>query len=170
MRIGGHVEQADVDEVRKLMLGKLYRVRFVLNPFAYGVLGGWAVIMLWFWWRHHVLVPGAVIASILPVVLLLGLHFRGAYTSRDQQLTRLNATLPDSIVVLPNCVQLEADDGKMLFTPLVRYKSYLEGKRVIWLKAKDGETDVVLPVSNISASDRHSLKECLETVLPPTMR
>jgi hypothetical protein len=168
MRISGKAEQADVDDARQLILGRLYWARFLLNPFVYGVLGGVTLVMLWSWW-HRYLMIGAV-ASVVPVIVLLGLHFHDAHRFRDKHLRQMNATLPDWIIVLPNGVQLEAQDGTILFTPWVRYRTYREGKRVIWLKPIGGQTDVMLPISSLSTTDKQALRDRLEAAFALTGR
>src|SRR6185369_4627756 len=134
MRISGKVDHADVKDARRLLLGKFYWTRFLLHPSALGYAGALGFVA-----RRSCLHRNWVEEEIAAVVVMafLVFHFFTAHRFRDERLKRLNAALPDSIIILPNGVQFEFTDGETAFIPWTRYRAYREGERVIWLQAFD---------------------------------
>lgn len=134
MRIRGKVELADVDNARKLILGKFYWARFLVHPFVIGILLAWTGVTVW-GWLHRDWV--AIEVALFVTVLFIAVHFYGSHRDKEKQLKRLNATLAEWITVLPDGLRFEETDGVTVFVPWVKYKTYQEGERVIWIKPRN---------------------------------
>src|ERR1051326_3862 len=103
MRIRGKVEQADVADVRKLILGKFYSMRLLIHPFVLGILLiCWTGLTVLRWlprsWGPIGMVPLAIVLYVV--------WFYGLLRSSEKALKRLNATLPEWITVLPEGIRL----------------------------------------------------------------
>ena len=162
MRISGKVEQADLDDARKLLLGKWYRVRFLRHQVVQGAAFALAGVLVVSWLRHDW--SYAVAVTVVSLVLL-GLQFGGGRRSRERDLARLNDGLPGSITVLADGVQFDLDDGTVIFTPWAQYSAFQEGQRVIWLKTVDKQRVVMLPAAGLDRTARQMLGDRLASVL-----
>lgn len=166
MRFRGKVELADVDDARKLILGKFYWARFVIYPFVIGSLIGWIGVTVWGWHNRNWFAVGS---ALFVTVLFIALHYC-VDREKERELKRLNATLAEWITVLPDGVRFEEADGVTVFIPWVHYKTYQEGERVIWVKPPNKGQGTMLPISSLSDIDKQALRDQLAAALPRTVR
>jgi hypothetical protein len=111
------------------------------------------------------------IALIWAVVV--GIALWAVYRTKGaqaQELTQLNATLPDFVSLTTEGVKLDGPDGATGFMPWRSFKGWREGRQVMLVDQCQGNRCVMLPVPQLSEIERQSIREFLRAHISPTSR
>lgn len=162
MQFNGKLDEADLDDVRRIVRSKMYWPKLLAaNWYALTIL----CIILW-----------ATIEGLLGMlhpnwrlvgwmwVVLLGLFAWGFYRTkkaRAKQFSQLETTLPDWIDLGDDGVKINGPNGAVAFNPWSNFKGLREGKRVMLLDRQKGGF-VMLPVTQLSEMERQSIRELFQ--------
>jgi len=168
MQFQGKITEADLNDVRKMIVSKMYWPRLLLANW-YGL----ALILALIWatisgllgqtkpnWRAVAMIWVVVAGIVLWVV------YR-AKRSQARELTELNATLPDQVILTNDGVKCDGPNGATGFLPWRTFKGWREGRRVVLLDQCQGNRFVMLPVSQLSEIERQPIRQFLQSHIPP---
>jgi len=168
MQFTGKVTEADLNDVRKMTLSKMYWPKLLLANWY-----GTALILMLVWatiagllgqinpnWRALAVIWGVVGAIVLWAV------YR---TKRAQarELTQLNATLADNISLTNDGVKWDGPNGATGFLPWRNFKGWRERGRVVLVDQCEGNRFVILPIAQLSEIERLPVRQFLQSHIPP---
>lgn len=169
MQFQGKITEADLNDVRKMTVSKMYWPRLLLANW-YGL----ALILAILWatisgllgktnpnWRAVFL-----IWVVVGAIVIWSIHRTKQAQSRE--LAELNATLPDQIEVTDGGVKWDGPNGRTGFVPWGTFKGWREGKRVMLIDERQGNRFVMLPVSQLSEAERGPIRNTLQVHVSPT--
>ena len=169
MQFSGKLTEADLNDVRKMNLSRMYWPKLLLaNWYGTALIGFliWATISGLLGqtkpnWRF-VAVVWVVFAGIV-----LWVAYR---TKRAQarELTQLNSMLPDQINLTAEGVKLDGPNGASAFLPWQRFRGWREGRRVVLVDQRQGNRFVMLPVPQLSEIERLSIRQFLQSHISPS--
>lgn len=167
MQLQGKITEADLNEVRKMTVSKMYWPRLLLTNW-YGL----ALILALIWatisgvldatnrnWRFITIAWAAVGGIVVWVVY----STKGTMASEFSQ---LNATLPDYLNLTADGVKIDGPNGASAFLPWRTFKGWREGRTVVLIDLSQGKNVVILPVAQLSESERLSIRQLLESHIP----
>ncbi len=169
MQFGGKLTEADLNDVRKMTRSKVYWLRFVTaNLYRSAII----LVLLWATisgfagqtkpnWGHVAIIWAAMCGLVLWAI------YR-TKRKRERELADLNAALPDRINVTNDGVKLDGPNGATGSMPWASFKGWREGQRVVLLDQRQGNRFVILPVANLSEIERLSIRQNLQSQIPPT--
>ena len=171
MQFIGKLTEADLSDVRSLTRSKMFWLKLLL--------------MNWYGTALTLIVVWATISGLLgyttpnwPAVALLwaaiaGIVFWVVYRTKRAQareLTQLNATLPDQVILTNEGVKFDGPNGATSFQPWRNFKGWREGRRVVLVDQCEGNVSVVLPVAQLSEIERLPIQQFLQSHIPPVGR
>jgi hypothetical protein len=167
MQFQGKITEADLKDAQKMSVSKMYWPKLLLANW-YGI----ALIVALIWatlsrllgwtnpnWRN--------IATIWAVVVGIALWvFYSTKRTTAREFTQLNATLPDHLSLTTEGLKLDGPNGASAFLPWRTFKGWREGKRVVLIEQSQGNSAIILPVSQLSELERLSLRQYLQSHIP----
>lgn len=167
MEFAAKLDEADLNDVRRLARPKNYWLKFVLANWyatALVLLVAYATIV-------------AIIGQTRPNWNALGLVWLvlggliwwsslRVKRKRTRHLKQLNASLPDQISLTKDGVNLSGPNGATGFFPWSNFKGWREGQRVILLDHAQGSQAVILPVAGMSENERQSVRDLMRSHVP----
>jgi hypothetical protein len=167
MQFQGKITEADLKEVQKISVSKMYWPKLLLKNW-YGLALVLALIWATFsgllgWtnpnWRNIAIIWAVAIGITLWVV----------YSTKRtiaREFTRLNATLPDQLSLTTEGLKIDGPNGASAFLPWRTFKGWREGRRVVLIDQSQGNSFVILPVAQLSELERLSLRQHLQSHIP----
>jgi hypothetical protein len=168
MQFTGNVTEADLTDVRKLVRSRMYWPKqFLANWYGIGLLIAiaWATIAGFLGQTKPNWTAVAVIWAVVISIVWWAIY--STKRTRARELTQLNATLPDSITLANDGVKWEGPNGSTGFHPWRTFKGWRERRRVILIDKCDGNNFVILPVSQLSETERIPVRQLLQSHIPP---
>jgi hypothetical protein len=164
MRIQGKLQQADLDEVLKFNLGKMYKAGFLFEFPSLQIWFGciFCAIMGLFHQDWLMISVAAIIAVISCVIFWL----LDTPRKKEKDLRKFNKIVADWIMIDSNGINLEFEDGKKTIRPWSDYKNFQECERILYLLGPRYGTHTVLPMADLSSVDKSALKELVSNSLP----
>jgi len=163
----GKITEADLNDVRKMTVSKMYWPRLLLANW-YGL----ALILALIWSTVSGLFGGTNrnwrFVAILWAVLG-GIALWVVYSTRRtmaSEFTQLNATLPDHLNLTTDGVKIDGPNGASAFSPWRTFKGWREGRRVVLIDQSQGNSVVILPVAQLSEIERLSIRQYLQSHIP----
>jgi hypothetical protein len=161
MQFQGKITEADLNEVRKMTVSKMYWPRLLLTNW-YGlslVLALiWATISTNSTWRF----------ITIAWTVVTGIALWAVYSSKRtlaSEFSQLNAALPDHLNLAADGVKIDDPNGASAFLPWQVFKGWREGGRVVLLDLAQGSSFVILPVAHLSDSERLWVRQLLQSHL-----
>jgi len=169
MQFQGKITEADLNDVRKMTVSRMYWPRLLLANW-YGL--GLILAILWVTisgllgktnpnWRAVFLI-WVVIGAIV-----IWSNYR-TNRAQSRELAKLNAILPDRIEVTDRGVKWEGPNGRTGFVPWSNFKGWREGKRIMLVDECQENRFVMLPVSQLSEAERMPIRNTLQAHISPT--
>lgn len=87
--------------------------------------------------------------------------------SKVKEFSRLNAKLPDTLILDQNDVRLELPAGVKAFHPWQGFDGWREGERIILLDKQDGTT-LMFSAAQVPPLERESIRQLLRGRIRPT--
>jgi hypothetical protein len=87
--------------------------------------------------------------------------------AQTRELTQLNATLADRITLTNDGVKWEGANGSTGFHPWRNFKGWRERGRVVLIDQCEGNSFIMLPVSQLSEIERIPVRQFLQSHIPP---
>jgi hypothetical protein len=167
MQFQGKITEADLKDAQKMSVSKMYWPKLLLaNWYGTALILGliWATISGLLGqtkpnWRAVAMIWVVVAGIVLWVV------YR-AKRSQARELTELNATLPDQVILTNAGVKCDGPNGATGFLPWRTFKGWREGRRVVLIDQSQGNSVVILPVAQLSEVERLSLRQYLQSQIP----
>jgi len=167
LKVKGKPTKEDLNDVRETVRSKMYWPKLLLkNWYGLAVLGilTWATILGLIGkaklnWEGIGLVWAVIVA-------LFSWSFYRARTETVREFEQLNARLPDWITVADKGVTLSGPDGATGFLPWNHFSGWREGRRVLLLDRTQECGFVILPIGELSESERQGLRELLGRIWP----
>ena len=168
MQFGGKINEVDLNDIEKMSRSRTYWLKVVLaNWYATALL----IIVLWGTisgligqtkpnWQ------GLAIVWAILIALFLWAFYR-AKRRRTQQLTQLNATLPDEVNLTSDGIKWSGPNGATGSMPWSNFKAWREGRRVMLIDQTQGNRVVILPIATLSDIDRIPIRQFLQSHIQP---
>lgn len=164
MEFTGKLTEEDISEVQKLGRSKMYWPK-VLARNWYAT----ALVLLVIWGTiagvvGHNKVNWHAIGMVW--LILAGLFvwtFYRVKRSRARALARLDATLPNQVILTDDGVKMDGTNGATSFLPWDTFNGFREGQRVFLLNRAKVNSAVVLPTLRLSENERRSLRDFLRS-------
>lgn len=102
-------------------------------------------------------------AAVGGIVVWVVYSTKGTMASEFSQ---LNATLPDYLNLTADGVKIDGPNGASAFLPWRTFKGWREGRTVVLIDLSQGKNVVILPVAQLSESERLSIRQLLESHIP----
>jgi hypothetical protein len=162
MQFAGKLSEIDLRDVGKMTRTKMYWIRVVVANW-YGTALLLAVV-----WGTIAGLLGKInpnwqaIGMIWALVAALG--FWATYRTKrawKRRLAELNAQLPVSFA--NDGVKLDGPNGATGFLPWRNFKSWREGTRVILVDQYEGNRAVILPVAQLTETEREPIRQFLKS-------
>jgi hypothetical protein len=158
MKVRGKLLAGEIKEASRFLRSKWYWPKLLLRSSYGGLL---FLALLWGTIakavngdREHWM--GLTIVWLVVIAILLWVVFT---TRRSQQrgVQLLNDSLPDELVFDSEGIHAASADGRRSFRPWASLTGWREGDLVLYLKIGKTEGYVLVPLSELSASDRYAL-------------
>ena len=164
MEFPGKLTEEDLSDALKLYRSRSSRMSVLAAGIRYGIVllfVTWATIVAL---AHHNRVDADFfgVMGLVVVGLIVWIFYRLKQT-RARTLTRLDAALPDQVILTNDGVKSNGPDGATSFLPWNAFKGSREGQRVILLDRGKGITPVALPIGRLSENERRSLRDFLRS-------
>jgi hypothetical protein len=169
MKFGGKLTQPDLKDVQKIVRSKMYWPKLLLANW-YGLLLTcvvlWATVSGFMGYTKPNWRAVALIWLVLAGIFAWAIYRTKRGTVRA--LTQVNAILPDWVTLNNDGIQCDGPNGAKAFQPWRTFKQWREGRRVVLLEQSNGQR-VILHVADLSEIERHTLRQLLQSCIPPTM-
>ncbi len=164
MEFTGKLTEEDLSDARKMSRSGTYWLR-VLAVNWYGTL-----LLIAITWGtiaalvDHKRVDWDFVGLMwLVVVGLFVWSYYRVRRSHARAFTKLDAALPDQVILTNDGVKLDGPDGATSFLPWNTFKGFREGQRVILLDRTKVNNPVALPIVRLSENERRSLRDFLRS-------
>jgi hypothetical protein len=107
----------------------------------------------------------AVIWAVLVGIVLWSYY--STHRKQARELTQLNATLADNIILTNDGVKFDGPDGATGFLPWRNFKGWREGERVLLIDKCEGNSSVMIPIAHLSEIERLPVRQFLQSHIPP---
>jgi hypothetical protein len=168
MQFTGKLTEADLNDVRKLTLSKMYWPKLLLANW-YGIALLLTVVWATIAGSLGKIKPNwnavAVIWAVVVGIVLWAIY--STKRARARELTQLNATLADNITLTNDGVKWEGPNGATGFLPWRNFKGWRERGRVVLIDQCEGNRFVMLPISQLSEIERLPVRQFLQSHIPP---
>ena len=170
MQFTGKVTEADLSDVRKMTLSKMHWFKLLLaNWYRAGIILAisWATIAGLLGQER----PNWRAVSVIWMVIAGVVGWSVYDTKRKQvrELTKLNATLADHIILTNDGLKWSGPNGASGFLPWRNFKGWREGQRVMLVDQCEGNRFVILPFGELSEIQREPVRQFLRLhIAPPT--
>jgi len=152
IRIRGKLQQADLDDIQRLFLGRYYWARYSIHPFVIGIAVGSMTGFAWAWLRRDWLILDV---TCFAAMLLTALHAWGARRDRGKDLDRVNRASQSG--------SLWIQRAGVFTSNTERCRSFLgpttrptKKARVFWLKPSGKGGVTMLPISHLTERERQT--------------
>ncbi len=171
MEFTGKLTEEDLSDVRQLYRSRSSRMSVLAGKLRYGIVPlfiTWATITALA--RHERVQADILGVMWLAVVGLMLWIFYRVKQSHARTLSRLDAALPDKVILTNDGVKSDGPDGATSFLPWNSFKGFREGQRVILVDRGKGITPVALLIGGLSENERRSLRDFLRSHIPSITR
>jgi hypothetical protein len=90
-------------------------------------------------------------------------HFR----TRSRQLSQMNTERPDQMDLTDEGLKCEGPNGATALIPWRNFKGWKEGRQVMLVERAEGNRFFILPVAQLSEMERMSIRQFLQSHIPP---
>jgi hypothetical protein len=167
MQFQGKITEADLKDAQKMSVSKMYWPKLLLVNW-YGI----ALVLALIWATFSGLLgrtnPNWRIIAIMWAVAV-GITLWVLYSTKRniaKEFTQLNATLPDYMSLTNEGLKIDGPNGASAFLPWRTFKGWREGGRVVLIHQSQGNSVVILPVAQLSETERLSLRQYLQSHIP----
>jgi hypothetical protein len=167
MQFQGKITEADLNEVRKMTVSKMYWPKLLLaNWYGVALILAliWATISGLFGWTNPNWRFMAIWWAVLGGIVLWVVYSTKRTMARE--FSQLNATLPDHLNLTTDGVKIDGPNGASAFLPWRTFKGWREGRRVVLIDQSQGNSVVILPVAQLSEIERLSIRQYLQSHIP----
>jgi hypothetical protein len=168
MQFTGKLTESDLSDVRRLLRTRTYWPKILFANW-YGL----ALVLILFWVTISSLF-GRTTTTNWKAIGIMWLILGGIATwvvyntkrSMAREFAQLNAALPDYLNLTLEGVKIDGPHGTSALLPWRSFKGWREGKQVFLLDQLEGNSVVILPVAQLSETDRVSLRQYLQSQIP----
>ena len=167
MQFQGKITEADLNDVRKMTVSKMYWPRLLLANW-YGLALILALIGATISGFFNATNPNWRFITISWAVVG-GIGLWVVYSTKRtmaREFSQLNATLPDHLNLTTDGVKIDGPNGASAFLPWQTFKGWREGRRVVLIDLSQGNSVVILPVAQLSEIERLSIRRYLQSYVP----
>ena len=171
MQLGGKLTEADLTDVGDMTRSKMYWVKLL-----FGNLRGFLLLAILVWAAISGLLgrtkPDWRAVGVIWLVIASIVLFAIYRTKRDrqQELTQLNATLPDQLELTSDGIRWNGPNGSTGFLPWTAFKGWREGRRVVLVDQTQGNRFLMLPVGQLSEIQREPIRQFLRSHIPSVIQ
>jgi len=167
MRFAGKLSEAELGDLQKLTIPKMYWPKLLLaNWYGFALIAAiiWATLSGFLGRTKPNWQAMGVIWLVIAVIILWSVFTTKREGARN--LAKLNATLPDQVNFTNAGVTLDGPNGASAFLPWTHFKGWREGKRVMLVEMVEGNSIVIVPVAQYSEIDRQPIRQLLQSSIP----
>lgn len=167
MQFTRKLTEADMRDVRKMTRAKTYWLTMSLwgAAMVYMTVRGWTVTANILArapseWQMATAVWGGTAA-----VILYALYNQSR--TRSRQLVQMNATRPDEMELTNEGLKCDGPNGATAMVPWRNFKGWKEGRQVMLVERTEGNRFFILPVAQLSEMERMTIRQFLQSHIPP---